>query len=93
MKSAPHGKLTSAVEVTNLSEHGFWILIEDRELFLPFEQFPWFRDEPVGRILNVERQGEDHFYWPDLDVDLSVESIERPEDFPLMSRSLPKKAR
>jgi hypothetical protein len=91
MKSAPHGKLTSAVEVTNLSEHGFWILIQDRELFLPFEQFPWFKDASVGRILNVERQGEDHLYWPDLDVDLSVESIERPQDFPLVSRSLPKK--
>jgi hypothetical protein len=93
MKSAPHGKRTSAVEVTNLSEHGCWILIRDRELFLPFEQFPWFKDAPVGRILNVERHGPDHLYWPDLDVDLSVESIEKPEDFPLVSRPLAKKAR
>jgi hypothetical protein len=28
------------VEVTNISRHGFWILLDDRELFLPFEEFP-----------------------------------------------------
>lgn len=66
-------------------------MIRNRELFLPFEQFPWFKDAPVGAILNVEHQGADHLYWPDLDVDLSVESIERPEEFPLVSRSRRKK--
>jgi hypothetical protein len=28
----------------------------------------------------------DHLYWPDLDVDLAVESIRNPERFPLVSR-------
>jgi hypothetical protein len=30
-------------------------------------------------------QGPEHLYWPDLDIDLSVESIEHPERFPLVS--------
>ena len=89
MKSARHGKPTSEVEVTNVSGHGFWLLLGDRELFLPFEQFPWFKEAQVGHILNVELPGPDHLYWPDLDVDLSVESIEHPERFPLMSPVLP----
>lgn len=88
MKSARRGKLTSAVEVTNLSQHGFWILIQEREFFLPFEQFPWFKDAPIGHVLNVEMPSPSHLYWPDLDVDLALESVEKPEDFPLVSRKL-----
>ena len=91
MKSAPHGRPTSEVEVTNISSHGFWLLLGDRELFLPFEQFPWFQEAQVSQILNVELPGPEHLHWPDLDVDLCVESIERPERFPLVSRVMPGK--
>jgi len=86
MRSAGLGRRTSAVEVTNISRYGFWILIRDREIFLPFEQFPCFRDASVGALLHVEMPGADHLYWPELDVDLSVESVEYPERFPLVSR-------
>jgi hypothetical protein len=79
------------VEVTNISKHGFWLLLDDKELFLPFEQFPWFKDAPVRSILNVELLHQRHLYWPDLDVDLTVESIEHPERFPLVSKLVPKK--
>ena len=86
MRSAARGKRTSGVEVTNVSGHGFWLLVEGRELFVPFDEFPWFREAAIGRILNVQLQGPNHLYWPDLDVDLAVESIERPAAFPLISR-------
>ena len=92
MRSAPRGKRTSAVEVTNVSAHGFWILIQDRELFVPFEYFPWFRHAPVAHILDVQMPGQNHLYWPALDVDLAIESIEKPEAFPLVSRAQPNKA-
>ena len=86
MSSARPGPSTSGVEVTNISRHGFWVLLDGRELFLPFDEFPWFRSAPVEAILRVERPQVDHLYWPVLDVDLSVESIEHPERFPLESR-------
>jgi hypothetical protein len=92
MKSALRGKTTSEAEVTNLSPQGFWILVDDRELFLPFETFPWFRDATVRQITAVERPSSHHLYWPLLDVDLAVESIVRPERFPLLSRIRPLKA-
>ncbi|MGP1679724.1 MAG: DUF2442 domain-containing protein [Burkholderiales bacterium] len=87
MTSAAPGISTSPVEVTNISKHGFWLLLEDEELFLPFSDFPWFRDVPVGRILHVELPSSNHLYWPELDVDLAVESIRHPEKFPLVSRA------
>ena len=84
MKSAPPGSSTS-VEVSNISEHGFWLLLGERELFVPFEEFPWFRDASVADLCNVELPQEHHLYWPSLDVDLAVASIEHPEKFPLIA--------
>jgi hypothetical protein len=61
-------------EVSHISAQGIWLLAHDKELFLPYEQFPWFKDAPVAAILTEEpRRG--HFYWPDLDVDLTEEII------------------
>ncbi len=86
MRSARRGRRTSAVEVVSLSQHGFWVLVGGRELFLPFREFPWFQDAPVRHVLNVEMPHSTYLRWPDLDVDLAVESIESPERFPLKSR-------
>ncbi|ALA57263.1 DUF2442 domain-containing protein [Nitrospira moscoviensis] len=86
MKSATLGKRTSDAEVTNISRHGFWLLLADEELFIPFKEFPWFKDASVSEILKVEWPHPDHLYWPDLDVDVAVESIRHPEKFPLLSK-------
>jgi hypothetical protein len=87
MSSRVLGQDSSGVEVTNISAHGVWLLAEGRELFMPFDEFPWFRDVPIGAILNVEEPRPGHFYWPDLDVDLTAEIIEHPERFPLRAKS------
>ena len=86
MTSARLGADTLAVEVTQISKHGFWILLRDEELFLPFVEFPWFLDVAVGKILHVELPSANHLYWPELDVDLAVDSIRHPERFPLVSQ-------
>ena len=91
MPSATLGRSTSPVEVTNVSAHGFWLFVRARELFVPFEQFPWFRDASIRAITNVQLPSPHHLYWPDLDIDLAVESIEYPEKYPLVSQSQPKK--
>jgi len=80
MKSETLGPGTLEAEVTNISRHGFWIWLGDREVFLPFERFPWFRDATVAGIVRLERPQPFHLYWPDLDVDLEVDSIDHPED-------------
>ena len=85
MTSGAPGKNTSTVEVTHTSQHGFWLLLGDKELFLSFENFPWFRDANIRAIQNVEWSQPHHLYWPELDIDLAVETIEHPENFPLVS--------
>lgn len=86
MSSEPVGIGTLNVEVTNITSNGIWLLVKDREYFLSYKDFPWFLDVPVGKILNVEQPSPGHFYWPDLDVDLGLKSIEYPERFPLRSK-------
>jgi hypothetical protein len=62
------------------------LLLDDEELFLPFEQFPWFRRATIEQLSVIERPSCDHLYWPLLDVDLAVQSIRKPSDFPLVAK-------
>ena len=87
MSSEKPGTSTSGAEVTNISGHGLWVLLGEEELFLPYAEFPWFADQPVSKIAHLERVGKDHLHWPDLDIDLSIESIRHPEKFPLRART------
>ena len=80
---------TSAVNVGNVSPHGFWLLIGDRERFVEFAQFPWFRHATIGELSNVTLPNARHLYWPDLDIDLAVDSLDDPERYPLVSRTSP----
>jgi Protein of unknown function (DUF2442) len=92
MNSAALGRSTSPVEVTNVSTHGFWLFVGEREHFVAFAEFPWFRDAAIGAITNVQLPSPRHLYWPDLDIDLAVESLEHPEKYPLVSKAQPNKA-
>lgn len=85
MKSVAPGKCTSVAEVLSISKHRFWLLLADEELFVPFKSFP-FKDASIADVLKVEWLGINHLYWPELDVDLAVESIRKPERFPLVSK-------
>ncbi len=89
MTSTLRGKRTSSVQVTNVSPHGFWLLLENRELFVAFKEFPWFQDATIRQLTEVRRPAPHHLYWPELDVDLAVESLEHPERYPLVSRVRP----
>lgn len=89
MKSATRGKRTSGAEVTTVTPRGFSLLIGGREFFVSFRDFPWFRDASIGQLTAVELPSPHHLYWPALDVDLAVESLEHPERYPLVSRAQP----
>ncbi len=81
------GSNTLAAEITHVSKHGFWLLLGEEELLLPFAEFPWFRQATIDQLTTIEWPTPDHLYWPLLDIDLSVTSIRHPEQFPLLSRS------
>jgi hypothetical protein len=87
VKSETVGKIILEAEVTRIDKQGIWLLIGEKESFLSFEDFPWFRNAPASAIHNVDLVNPRHLHWPDLDVDLAVESIEHPERFPFIAES------
>lgn len=80
------GSGISRVELTNVSSHGLWLRVDDEELSLPFDQFPWFRGATIEQLSAIERPAPDHLHWPLLDVDLAVQSIRDPSAWPLVAR-------
>lgn len=86
MNSKALGTSTFPVEVTHISAHGIWLLTGNRELFMAYDKFPWFKDAPISKILKVEEPTPGHYYWPELDVDLTEEIISHPERFPLEAK-------
>jgi len=86
MKSSVAGKSTSAAEVSNVTAYGIWLLACGREYFLPYAGFPWFKDATISALLDVRLLHSRHLYWPRLDVDLDVGSLEHLENYPLTYR-------
>lgn len=72
----------SGVRVTNINKHGIWLLTRDHELFISFKDFPWFQDATVRKLMKVEQLTPTCLHWPDLGIDLAVESV---RCFPLVS--------
>jgi hypothetical protein len=86
MKSSIAGKNTSPAEITNVTSLGIWLLAKEREYFLPFKDFPWFSDATVGALLDVKLLHSRHLHWPQLDIDLDLESLTNVENYPLVYR-------
>ncbi len=86
MNSSQPGKSISEVEVTNISAHGLWLYAHGTEHFMSYEQYPWFKEKTIGQITNVEETHAGHYYWPELDVDLSEEILQNPDQYPLQAK-------
>jgi hypothetical protein len=71
-------------EVVQVSLHGIWLFVDGAEYFLPYEKFPWFKSATIASLHNVRFLHDSHLHWPDLDVDLELESLVRPDAYPLV---------
>jgi hypothetical protein len=78
------GKSTLAcAEIQHISKHGLWLLINDQEFFLPFSDFPWFKDATIDQLCTLEFTFEKYLHWPLLDIDIEVASLKYPDAYPL----------
>ena len=82
-KLKSRGKSISA-EVSHISTHGLWVLVNDREYMLSFSEYPWFSEAKLSEIQNVQVLHGSHLRWPMLDVDIELDSLETPERYPLI---------
>ena len=84
MKSLRHGK-NILVSVENITPFGIWIFVKEKEYFLSYKDYPYFRDQTLNSIQNVQLLHGYHLYWPELDVDLEIDNLENPQKYPLKS--------
>jgi hypothetical protein len=84
MKSKPLGKNILPAEVTQITANGIWLLVANKEYFIDYESYPWFKNGTVNSILNVKLLHGFHLHWPDLDVDLELDCLENEQNYPLI---------
>jgi hypothetical protein len=60
--------------------------VRGREHFLPYDEFPWFKEARLSEIHDVKLIHGRFLRWDDLDVELTLASLEHPERYPLKYR-------
>jgi len=84
MSSGQPGTCISPNEVTNIEPLGFWVLVDEKEFFIPFEEYPVFKMATLQQILHMEVISPQQLHWPDLDADIELEALEHPNHYPLI---------
>ncbi len=69
--------------ITGINTLGLYILVEDKEYFIPFDHYPAFRKATLEQIFKYKRISPSQFTWPELDCDIELLALEKPEQFPL----------
>ncbi|MHB1336215.1 MAG: DUF2442 domain-containing protein [Candidatus Humimicrobiaceae bacterium] len=85
MKSLKNGK-NILISVENITPFGIWVFVKGKEYFLSYEDYPYFKEQTLSSIQNVQLLHGYHLYWHDLDIDLEVNNLEHPEKYPLKSK-------
>jgi len=83
MNSSAAGTNISSSEVTNIEPTGFWLLVNEKEYFVPYTEYPAFLEATIAQILNLVSLSPGQLHWPDLDVDIEVDALQRPEIYTL----------
>lgn len=73
-------------EVTNISPNGIWILTNGKEYFISYNDYPVFETASIKQIAAVTTDCSGNLHWEEIDVDIELESLEHPENYPLMFR-------
>ena len=81
-----------SVSIENITPFGIWIYVLEREYFLSYKDYPYFKEQTISSIQNVQLLHGVHLYWPDLDVDLEIDNLENPSKYPLQSTVVKKAA-
>ena len=75
---------STLASVLMINAQGIMLSVLGRDYFLSYNRIPWMQDAPIRSVLNVQMSGPDAIEWPDLNVDLEIESLQHPERFPLV---------
>ncbi|MEI6056351.1 MAG: DUF2442 domain-containing protein [Lentisphaerota bacterium] len=69
--------LENKVFVSSINSEGINVSINDKNYFLPFSRYPWFRYCSVDELMEVSTDGIG-IYWDKADIELELEMINDP---------------
>ena len=75
-----------SASVLMINNQGIMISVAGNDYFLSYNRVPWLKDATVRNILNIKMLGKNAVEWPDLDIDLEVDSLKHPERYPLIMK-------
>ena len=78
-----NGKNTSIFEITGITKHGIWFILDDKEYFIPFKDYPMLKRLSVEDLLNASFSPPEHIYWEKNDIDIELSALENPEKYNL----------
>jgi len=84
MSLKARGKSISDSEVTSIGKKGFWLLYEGKEYFIPFQDYPVFKNTTVKEIYSMKVIAPGQLRWEAIDCDIEIAALERPENYPLI---------
>ena len=79
----------TSVAVLMINAQGMMLSVQGQDYFVSYNRVPWLRDARVSSALNVRMSGSRAIEWPELDVDLEIESLKHPERYPLVIKRSP----
>ena len=85
MQTNSNNSLTSTlVSVLMINAQGIMLSVQGQDYFLSYNRIPWMQDAPIRSVLNVQMSVPEAIEWPDLDIDLEIDSLRHPERYPLV---------
>ena len=81
-----NGKEENSARVSRVTTEGVWLIVGTSEYVLSSVEFPWFRGQPEEAVRNLVQDPWGDLHWPDLDVDLELDALRHPENYPLIMR-------
>ena len=75
---------STSASVLMINGQGIMLSVLGCDYFLSYNRIPWMQDAPIRSVLNVQMSGPEAIAWPDLDVDLEIDSLRHPERYPLV---------
>lgn len=76
----------TSVSVLMINAQGIMLSVCGNDYFLSYNRIPWMRDASIKSVLNVKMSGRNAIEWPDLNVDLEIDSLKHPEHYPLIMK-------
>lgn len=74
----------TSVNVLMINAQGIMLSVQGNDYFLSYNRIPWMQDATIRSVLNVQMSGTEAIEWPELDIDLEIDSLRHPERYPLV---------